>query len=786
MKTLPFAIALCAIVAVVGCGGGGGDSPLVMPESTPQPTPPPPPPPPPCIQTADFGCIEVQEYEDKREDIEDTHNDEDSFKNQWGLGSVRADRAWAQIELQYGAGTAPGSGITVGMIDTGIDTGHPVFAGKTVTEHFFSGAEDEDGSERSHGTAVAGVMVARPSDTFTANVNAGRGVAWGADIAMFAIQTGSAGDTYSPITPASLGSADDRWSDRLDTVIAWSRGGRTLDFVNLSVGFQGIIEQLSEPQLRNRLPDMIASLAQSGASDKTVFVWSAGNAHGKNCDANDFTGNPELCVNGKVDAKSVEVLPGLPARIAELRGHHVSVVATAEGGSIASFSNRCGIAADWCLAAPGHGIRTAYYGPDPDDNTPGARGAYYASGTSFAAPMVTGGLAVMQDQFRSQLSNTALVTRLFATANKEGIYANRSVYGQGLMDLGAGTEPVGSTSLALGARVDGPGLHLAGTRLALGGALGDGLTQALTGQEIAAFDELGAPFWLPLGRLAGTAPGPSPAARLRAFMAPAEREQGPLRPGFAALSTTDPDRPRLDLMAPPPGANGGHLSLAGTALTFGATAKRGGLEVAAFSTEGLPGEAPASGAALSWRPPGASLGLRSGLVAERETLLGSRAAGAFGRVSGSSAFAGIEGSAQVGRWRLGAGAEIGIVGAAARGGMLADIAPLTTSAFALQAERPLAKGSTLSFSLTQPLRVEAGRATLSVPVGRTHDGQVLRRSFTARLEPTGRQIDLATKWRRPLGEGGELRLGSVWTLQPGHDAAADPEVSFLAGWRRVW
>ena len=155
-------------------------------------------------------------------------------------------------------------------------------------------------------------------------------------------------------------------------------------------------------------------------------------------------------------------------------------------------------------------------------------------------------------------------------------------------------------------------------------------------------------------------------------------------------------------------------------------------------------------------------------------------------MSGSSAFAGIEGTLRVGAWRLDAGAEIGAVEAAARGGMLAEFGPLTTSAFALRAERSLAEGNTLSFSLSQPLRVEAGRATLSVPVGRTRDGRVLRRSFTARLEPTGRQLDLAAKWRRPLGAGGELRLGSVWALQPGHDAAADPEVSFLAGWRRAW
>lgn len=781
-------IALCALVGAAGCGGGGGAS-SGDPNGTPEPAPPPPVVEPACVETADYGCVEIDEYEARLRTIEEAHRAEASFTNQWGLGAVRADRAWAQVELEHGAGTAPGSGITLGAIDTGIDAGHPVFAGKTVTEHFFPETPDEDGSERSHGTAVAGVMAGRPSDTFTADLEGARGVAWGADIAMFALRASSAGGKYNPTGAGALGSLDGQWNERFETVLDWSHAGRTLDFVNLSVGHQGLIEQFSEQDLRSSLPDTIATLAQSGASDRTVFVWSAGNAHGRECDANDFEDDPGLCVDGKVNASSPEFLAGLPARIAELEGNLLSVVATTEEGPIAPFSNRCGIAADWCLAAPGEGIRSAYFGPHPDSNRPGFRSTAAYSGTSVAAPMVTGGLAVMKHRFRGQLSNTALVERLLATANKEGIYADRSVYGQGLMDLGASTAPIGHTSLALGDRVEeGPGLGLAGTGLAVGGALGDGLSQSLAGHEIAAFDELGAPFWYSLGDLTRAAPGPDLDARLRAFMAPAPAlaapEAGVLQPAFASLSAVAREPLRLGLMeAPPPGTTGGHLSLAGNALTLGAAPAWGGLHFATFAAEGRPGQAPASGAALSWRPARAPVGLRSGLVAEPETLLGSRAAGAFGRVSSRSAFAGLEGSTDLGGWRLDAGAEIGVVDAAAHGGMLADVTPLTTSAFAVQAERPLAEGAALSLSLAQPLRVESGRATLSVPVGRTQGGRVLRRSLTAGLKPSGRQIDLAVKWRKHLAAGGELRFGSVWSLQPGHEVSEDPELSVFAGWR---
>ena len=127
------------------------------------------------------------------------------------------------------------------------------------------------------------------------------------------------------------------------------------------------------------------------------------------------------------------------------------------------------------------------------------------------------------------------------------------------------------------------------------------------------------------------------------------------------------------------------------------------------------------------------------MIAERETMLGSTAAGAFGWISANSAFAGIEGHARIGSWRLGAGAELGTVRSAVRGGILAGVSPLTTSAFTLRAEKKLADEDSLLFSISQSLRVEAGRARLSVPVGRTKDGQVLRSSVSADLEPTGRQ-----------------------------------------------
>ena len=89
-------------------------------------------------------------------------------------------------------------------------------------------------------------------------------------------------------------------------------------------------------------------------------------------------------------ASSPSLDAGLAAHFAELRGHTVAVVAIREDGEIDEYSNRCGLAAEWCVAAPGDDIALAYFGPDEDD-TPGVRETRLWGGASFAAPMVTGG-----------------------------------------------------------------------------------------------------------------------------------------------------------------------------------------------------------------------------------------------------------------------------------------------------------------------------------------------------------------------------------------------------------
>ena len=677
---------------------------------------------------------------------------------------------------------APGSGVTIGFIDTGIDRDHPAFAGKIITEEFRLGASDETGMSRySHGTAVASVAAAVRSVIS----NAAHGVAWGADIAMFAIPLGSGGGNYNPVSLTGLANTNAETAELFNYVLAWRDGDRTVDFLNLSWGYSGIIDSYSEQDLRANFGKAIAAMAQAGASDKTILIWNAGNAHGDPCDPADV----EQCESGQVNAVSVEVLPGLVARIPELQGHSLAVVALRPADAtnnipegIAGFSNRCGIAADYCLAAPGQAVKVAYFGPDSGDV---ARDFRDRSGTSVAAPMVAGGLAVMKQLFRDQLSNTALVTRLLTTADNTGAYSTRAIYGRGKMDLGAATSPVGVLEVTLGTRTSGPGVDLRTTGMRPGAAFGDGLQRSFAGREIAAFDRLGAPFWFNLGRFATAAAGPSSTTWLRDFMAPASSAYGTDFAGgaFRIGRSAALGQWRLGFSARP-AARASHLALAERTLNL-TFAHQNGLSVAAFTTEGVFGQTPTSGATLSWRPTGSPLGLRAGWLGERKTLLGGAAQGAFGSLAAGTAFVGIEAETVLGGWRLGANAESGTVSPSARGGVIDAISSLRTSTFTLHASRPLAHAGIVRVSISQPLRVEHGQASLTVPAGRTKAGDVVRSPVSAQLAPSGRQIDVAVHWYQPLAIG-ELRLGAVATHQPGHRATAGPELTLLSGWRWIF
>ena len=620
-KFLPCAVVLPLLVALSACGGGGSDAVTA------------------CVQTPDHGCIAPAEFNRLRDVAAAELLDAPALQSdgQWGLRAINTHQAHAAISVLHGAEAKPGAGVTVGVIDTGIDLDHPAFQDGAVSETLTTGTPDETGArDFSHGTAVASVIVGRPVPGAS---HQHTGIAPYATLRMTAIRLGSAQPDvpFDPVPVAALDDSGDaaRYRDVLS---------QDLDVLNQSFGIEGLIENYDETALRAAYGQTIEALAQRpDGTDKTILVWSAGNSNTKlcrpgtsNCDGNDRTDYLDRPA-GTLDASSPNLYAGLPARIEELRSHSIAVAAIGEDGEIADFSNRCGIAAQWCIAAPGHEVLIAYFGPDDLGRI--VRGYGTGSGTSFAAPMVTGGLALMKQFFRDQMPNTDLVTRLYATADKSGIYADTAVYGQGLMDLGAAVAPVGEATVAMGSQVGDAGHRIKATQLRLGGALGDGFAHALSGREIAAFDALGAPFWYALPDLSAAGIGPSPMVRLRGLMAPGQEADGTA--GATRLefnrygSAVTQGKWRFGIHESPVNAEASLLNLAENATTF-TFQMQNGIAATAFTTTGLPGRhVPETGAVLAWRPSGEPFGLRLGWLEERKAMLGLHLGGcvrpAFGR-----------------------------------------------------------------------------------------------------------------------------------------------------------
>ena len=195
--------------------------------------------------------------------------------------------------------------------------------------------------------------------------------------------------------------------------------------------------------------------------DKTLIVIAAGNDHGHPC-----TPGSASCEGGILNAASPAVDAAFQVFFDELRSHVVAVVATDRDGNIATFSEPLWHCRKWCIAAPGVDILVARFSPGMLLGGLGDRSYLKVRGTSFSAPYVAGGLALLMQRFPT-LGNDEILIRLYETADQSGAAAPddpadtggrcpddldtnnnpdncelSSIFGWGRMDLDAATLPL--------------------------------------------------------------------------------------------------------------------------------------------------------------------------------------------------------------------------------------------------------------------------------------------------------------------------------------------------------
>lgn len=262
-----------------------------------------------------------------------------SFGSQWHFVNPASNINITSVWDDY-----TGAGVKVGIVDDGVQYTHAELS-RNFSQALSYDSIDGDNSpmpgasDNNHGTAVAGVIGA-----MAGNGQGGSGVAIDAIIAGFRMGYGAAG---------SLAQIEALFARQLAMDVSnnsWSFTNSFADNFNNS-SFDGI-----EAQLQN--------MAVSGRSGLgTVAVFAAG--------------------NGRQDGDNVNYHNLQNSKYA------ISVAATDQNGVAASFSNK---GAALLVSAPGVGIYTT----DRTGADGYASGDYvYVDGTSFAAPMVSGVVALM-------------------------------------------------------------------------------------------------------------------------------------------------------------------------------------------------------------------------------------------------------------------------------------------------------------------------------------------------------------------------------------------------------
>jgi hypothetical protein len=216
--------------------------------------------------------------------------------------------------------------------------------------------------------------------------------------------------------------------------------------------------------------NVYAAMKTATDTNGKILVWAAGNAGG---------------AHPYAEAKSVlydTALQGLSVAVVAINATN-NDGSGAKDGKIWSSSNRCGDAAAYCIAAPGADI--TFVGKENGQTF------YVGSGTSYAAPLVSGGLALIKQEF-SSLTNTQVVTRLFTTALDTDEYSQTAIYGHGLMNLNAATAAVADLRLLGGGTLlDDPNAsyyNLANNTFSSSAAFSNALSSALEGHTMEIFD----------------------------------------------------------------------------------------------------------------------------------------------------------------------------------------------------------------------------------------------------------------------------------------------------------
>jgi subtilase-type serine protease len=344
-----------------------------------------------------------------------------------------------------------GAGQIVAIVDDGFRISHEAFAGTDIEAAGAVPIED-------HGTFVSSIVTGDSSGMI--------GMAPGADLI--------------------VGSYLDHNTRALATRLAEERGAvaqnNSWNFVNAPVGTTSYGSVFSGASGQ----DYLAALRSYAGTGVVIFAAS-----------NDR------------NAATASLMPALPALVPDLEAGWIAAIngdAVMNGNDVVAarrISSACLEAAAWCLAAEG-----AWLGA-----TGAADDSYsFAVGTSYAAPMIAGAMALLAEAFPG-MSPHDLRVRLLASADNTftGFNATGTVelvpgyvrdiseeWGHGFLDVRAALLPIGRTTATM---ADGTTHDISEPLAFEGTASGDAVAQSLRAVALVVDDAFDARFSLPADML---------------------------------------------------------------------------------------------------------------------------------------------------------------------------------------------------------------------------------------------------------------------------------------------
>jgi subtilisin family serine protease len=305
----------------------------------------------------------------------------------WGVKAVGADTSLFS-----------GDGITVAVLDTGVDASHPAFSGVSIIQRDFTG--EGNGDQNGHGTHCAGTIFGRITD---------------------GTRIGVAPGIKKALIGKVLGEQGGGSSEMIISAIQWAvENGANIISMSLGIDFPGFVRQLEENGLPTeiaasralegfranvllfeRLASLIRAQSQGGFSQPTIIVAAAGNESQRNVNA-DF----EVAVSPPAVSEGI-----------------ISVAALGQGPqgfTVAPFSNTFAN-----VSGPGVGIISARAGG----------GLRSLSGTSMATPHVAGVAALWAEKLQSlgMFTSLNLTARLIGSGTINGLQSGLDPF-----DIGAG------------------------------------------------------------------------------------------------------------------------------------------------------------------------------------------------------------------------------------------------------------------------------------------------------------------------------------------------------------